>query len=263
MKFLMVDRVAQQRHKRLLTSPAHDEAVARCEYLVEQRRLCGIVVGPSGSGKSDILAIVGQFAERNPECQVASLDLTGCDSQGVFLQLVDEFGLSDRVSAGENPWHALFDYLRGIQECQRSVVILVDHLDRAERSAWGAIERLLSTCTGQRSVTMLCSACDPLENDLRTLLNRFGDLRIELQSLSQEETNDYLQGAQQDGADATFESDAVELVSKITGGQPREIERLAQVAVLARQLDGRKSVDRPMVSAAAREIPSLIGESLK
>ncbi len=39
-------------------SPGHEEALARLIFLIEQRRRCGVLSGPAGSGKSLVLELL-------------------------------------------------------------------------------------------------------------------------------------------------------------------------------------------------------------
>ena len=48
----------------LILTPPHEEAMARLEYLIEQRRRFGLLRGPAGTGKSLVLKEAAREAKR-------------------------------------------------------------------------------------------------------------------------------------------------------------------------------------------------------
>ncbi|MEZ6056790.1 MAG: hypothetical protein R3C01_08795 [Planctomycetaceae bacterium] len=243
---------------RLLTSTLHEEAVARCEYLVEQRRLCGVVVGPEGSGKSDILRMILSGPFVGPLTPAVLLDLTGLDGSDMLRRIAIDLGLSDRLAHGDAPWEAVNDAISGLRECGGSLVLLLDHLERVSHSALMVVERLLSEAAVHRSATVLCTVAAPLTPSLNSFLRRYGELKIEVAPLNVQQTGRYLEDALRSGGrrNPVFEIDAVSLIQELTGGRPRDIERLTRLALLAGQVEGATVIDQKTVAAAARELPS-------
>jgi len=57
-------------------SPGHEEALARLMYVVDQRRRCGVLLGPAGTGKSLLLTVLLAETRRLPR-EVVLVDLLG------------------------------------------------------------------------------------------------------------------------------------------------------------------------------------------
>jgi type II secretory pathway predicted ATPase ExeA len=62
-------------------SPTHDEALARLQFLVHDRRRLGLLIGPSGSGKSLLLEVFADQLRRSAQ-PVAKLSLLGVGPAG-------------------------------------------------------------------------------------------------------------------------------------------------------------------------------------
>ena len=74
-------------------SPTHEEALARLHFLVDQQRRLGLLVGPSGSGKSLLLEVFAEQLRRHAR-PVAKLSLLGVEPAEMLWLLAAEWGLS-------------------------------------------------------------------------------------------------------------------------------------------------------------------------
>src|SRR5258708_4541956 len=74
-------------------SAGHEEALARLMFLVEQHRRCGVLSGPSGTGKSLALEVLRREALRTG-AEVALVDLRGCGGREMLWEVLATLGLS-------------------------------------------------------------------------------------------------------------------------------------------------------------------------
>ena len=122
--------------------PPQEEALARLEWLVEQRGRCGLVVGAEGMGKSHLLAVAARrFAGLGAE--VAVLSLGGLPAGEWLALLLDRLPLDGRSRAEPlRDWQKLENRLRENALMERTTVLVFDDLDRGPTDALEGIARL-------------------------------------------------------------------------------------------------------------------------
>lgn len=238
-------------------STGRTEALARLFYLVEERRACGLLAGPSGGGKSLLLAVLATQVKRTQR-QRALVDLTGLTGEEFLWELAASLHLAP--AEGDSPfrlWRTVCDWLRSGSVSRAQTVLIFDHVDRAGRGCAELIERLLHLDSGpERWLTTILAAADgPLPRSCRRLLP-FADLRIELPALDRLETAEYIRdllgraGARRE----IFEERGVEAVYLRADGAVRAINRLCDLSLLAAMAEQRDTVPAEVVERAANEL---------
>src|SRR5260370_40516061 len=74
-------------------SPTHEEALARLQFLVEERQRLGLLLGETGTGKSMLLEVFARNLRRNGS-QVANISLAGADLREFLWLIAAELGLN-------------------------------------------------------------------------------------------------------------------------------------------------------------------------
>ena len=242
----------------LIETPPHEEASARLSYLVERRRRFGLMLGPAGTGKSVVLSAAAREAKRLGR-EVASLDLFGIDSHDLLRQLAIalRLGPTERWSH-VTLWRAVTDHWHALHSARLPSVLLLDHLDRAEADCIGLIERCLHLdVTNDGCLTVLAAAREDGGGLLLSELVEHSDLRIELPCLDRQASATFVRelliksGCHRD----TFDRDALETLFDLSGGVPREIVRLCQLAGTAAERDGLDHIDSVVLLDVASELP--------
>ena len=239
--------------RRFFQSPAHEEALARLEYVVDSRQPLGVLTGPPGTGKSLLLRIVQKRIRRTCR-ETALIDVCGLDADELVYRLTAALHLpAGRTDLPAPLWQSLRDELLGRSVAQVRTVILLDHFDRSVGCCLGVLERLLALDEDRRCCTVLTAmrGLEPVDAPVWTHAN----LRIEIGPLSRQETALYVsQSLRQAGAGRTiFEPDALEAVYRLTDGVPRAINRLCDLALLAAMCDRRTTIDAAVVEAVAEQ----------
>ncbi len=239
-------------------SPSHEEALARLYFLIEQQRQCGILTGPAGTGKSALLALLAKQLRRSQR-QSVLLDICGISGDELIWQLADALHLVPAATA--RPfllWRSVRDYLHGLSRSEQQIVLMFDHFDRSEADCAVALEQLLHLGDGADGGCTLLIAADQtaITRSLTPLLS-LADLRIELSPLDRHETAYYVyESLKQAGASSElFEPQALDAVFAMTGGIPREINRLCELSLLAGMADKRTTIDADTVREAADNMP--------
>lgn len=242
----------------LIETPPHEEALARLGYLVEQRRRFGLMLGPAGTGKSLVLRAAANEAKRLGH-EVVLLDLFGIDSHDLLwkLAIALRLGPSERWSHSAL-WRAVTDHWHALHSARLASVLLLDHLERAETDCLNLIERLLHLdVANDGGLTVLAAARDELDGLLLSELTEHSDLRIELPCLDRNETATFVRELlfKARRPRDTFHRDAIETLFDLSGGSPREIVRLCQLAWAAAERDESDGIDSVMLLDVASELP--------
>lgn len=237
----------------LAASPVHAEALARLEFLVEQHSRLGLLLGPAGSGKSLVLAESARRIARTGAA-LACVPAAAAEER----QLLDALAIGWNVQeTGDNcstHWRAVLDRLEELRLESIPAVALLDDLDRAGAAAIAIVERLMSL--SDVPLTLIAAARPATANRLGGRLLEQADLRIDLSPWTEDETRDYLQtslieaGRQQ----AVFNPAAIRRLFELSGGAPRRVNQLAQLALLAGAGQQLVQVDADTLDAVQEEL---------
>ena len=145
--------------ERFFASQQHDEAMARMLFLVEESRRCGIIVGPSGTGKTYLLKLLQQRSERLGRL-VVRCEATGIEGEEFIGQIaagcnaaVDPNATSARI------WSGLRSRFAALSVIRQPLIILIDHFDQVEFRCQQAVWRLnqLADAVGLKLTVVLAT----------------------------------------------------------------------------------------------------------
>lgn len=238
-------------------APPLTEAIARIEYLVDQRRRVGVLLGAQGLGKSTTLSVARCRLVRRG-VQVAQVDALGNSPRELLWQICAQLGAAPR---GEEDvprlWRRLEDRLSENRWQKVATVLLVDDAGQAGHDSLQQLARLarLETHGPGKWTIVLAAESSQLERWPDTLLFAV-DLRIDLDAWSENDTIDYVQNAlvHAGGIAPVFTDEALVKLHDLTQGNPRFIARLADFSLLAGAGAGVEQVDSDAVMAAFDEI---------
>ena len=236
-------------------SEVHEEALARMLYLVEDRNRCGLLTGSAGTGKSTVMIRLHQQLRRSG-WKSSRIDLAGIDHTVLLHRLSAELGANPASDADPHElWDQLELILAAAARVQQPWVLLFDHADRLRPGALSLLEQLLHT-PHSNGLVMLFASRNEGRTPLRQTLSEHTSLRIELPSLSVEETQWYVEHGMEHGVPSPLEftRDAMQLLSQITGGVPRQINRLCRAVMLAANAERRTDIDSELVLSIAEEL---------
>jgi len=238
-------------------SPGHEEALARLLFLVEHRRRCGVISGGEGTGKSLILELVRHESARTGT-QTALVDLVGRTSPELLWETLAAVGLWPGCEdAPHRLWRRLHERIAAQIEGGQRLVLIFDHLERAQADCISAIERIQQlSAGGEAGLTLLLGIRAQRSPEAWRLLREMSDLRIELPPFDREQTRQYVESLlSRAGAEHPFfDESAFDRLFDETHGVPREINRLCELSMLAGMAERANSIDDPIVAAAAEEL---------
>jgi general secretion pathway protein A len=234
--------------------PVCAEALARLDFLVENRSQFGLLVGPAGSGKSLVLA---EFARRQRAAgtAIASLTVAGVSAREVLLELATAWGAAPHESDDVSRlWRLATDRLAELRLEQVPAALAVDDLDGATSEVLGLVQRLVGVADVE--LTIVAAARDEGIARLGKRLLDKAELRMELSLWTFDETRDYLKaslsaaGRQQ----PAFAEPAVQRLFELSGGAPRRLGQLAQLALVAGAGQKLNEIDEQTVQAVHEEL---------
>jgi type II secretory pathway predicted ATPase ExeA len=235
----------------LAQSPVHAEALARLEFLKDGRLPLGLLIGPAGSGKSTVLAEFAQQARRSG----ALAAIVPCSGDETFVLARIATGLyAEAVGDSIRLWRQVVDRMEELKLEGMSAVLLFDDLDRASAAIVAHVERLLSI--PDAPLTVVVSAREGTAGRLGSGLLDQTALRIDLAPWTEGETCAYLDTsvAKAGRAQPAFDHEAVRRLFELSGGAPRRVNQLAQLALVAGAAQKLARVDAATVEAVEEEL---------
>ncbi|OHB70191.1 MAG: hypothetical protein A2V70_08865 [Planctomycetes bacterium RBG_13_63_9] len=243
--------------QRFHQSPTHEEALARLHFLVEQRRRLGLLMGPSGSGKSLLLEVfAGQFRSRG--CPVAKLSLLGIHPAEMLGLLAAGWGLNlDPCESVATLWRSVTDRLIEYRYQQLDVIVLLDDADQADANVLAQVTRLAQYDPSPESrLTMVLAGHRERMHRLGASLLELAELRIDVEPWEQSDTEDFLNRslAHAGCQSPVFADSAVSRLHELAHGIPRRVSQLADLALLAGAGANLDQIDADTVESVCREL---------
>jgi type II secretory pathway predicted ATPase ExeA len=238
-------------------SPTHEEALARLHFLVENRRRVGVLLGDAGSGKTLLLS---RFVEE--------IRSQGADAALVAAYRLGEGDLLRAFASGlaltprhDEPhhlmWARLTDHLVERRYQRNPAVLILDDADTALDQALSAVVRLLQTDSMEDpQLTFVLSIQSQNVARLGRRLLELIDLRIELEPWTVEETGKFVEEtiAKAGQQRPLFEAEAVQRLQQLSGGRPRRVGQIADLALVAAAGLERSSIDAATIETVHREL---------
>jgi general secretion pathway protein A len=216
--------------------PAQEEALARLHFLVDQERTLGLLLGAPGSGKSLLLEVFArELGVVNR--QTALVSLVGTSRHELLGILAGKLGIENAASLRDFALcRAIEDHLLANRYQQISTILLLDDADEAGPDALDEIARLaqLNQATDAR-LTIVGAARPSDVHKLGPRILELSELRVDLEGFDADDTAAYLKKALAAAGRSTpiFTEAAVRRLHALTGGLPRRVKQLADLALLA------------------------------
>jgi general secretion pathway protein A len=238
-------------------SPTHEEALARLGFLTDNHRRLGLLMGPSGSGKSMLLAA---FAEqlRSRGLMVVYISLLGVDPVEMLFLLATGLNLNlDPCSSRTALWRAITDRLLEFYYQKLGVVVLLDDADRADNDVLAQVARLARfDCSNKARLTLILSGRQEKICHLGDQLLELAELRIELEPWDGSVTANFLKTSLDKAGckSPVFSDSAVDRLNELAHGIPRRAVQLADLSLLAGAGANLQQIDAEVVESVYHEL---------
>jgi type II secretory pathway predicted ATPase ExeA len=238
-------------------SPTHDEALARLQFLVDERRRLGLLMGPPGSGKSLVLEVfAAQLGRRG--LPVAKVNLLGIEPAELLWLLATQFGLNPgRSDSTAGLWRKVTDRLLEHRYQQLSTAILLDDADQASPQVLVQLVRLADhDPSPEAKLTLVLAGQQQRMGRLGDALLGRAELRVDLDPWEESDTEGYLKTSLRQAGCQTpvFAEPAVARLHELSHGIPRRVRQLADLALVAGAGRDLAEVDADVVESVWQEL---------
>lgn len=245
----------------LFASASQEEALARLHFLVENGHRLGLVSGGAGWGKTLLFEAFARQV-RTEGVQVISVPLADVSQQEFLWELAAALGTNPPVSAAPFAlWRRVLDRLDQIAALDQPLVWLGDDAHAATDEVLKLLNRLVRRSgAAPLRLTLVLSIRAGQQAILGRAMTDLIDLHVELEPWTAEEVSHYLREAlaREGAADSPFAAEAAQRIHALSGGVPRKVNRMAELALLAGaglQLD---ELDGEAIEAVYEELDPML-----
>ncbi len=237
-----------------------EEAIARIEFLISNRRQVGSVLGQSGVGKSALLTHIANnppITAEVPSVQVVRTSLFGMREGDLLGELAMRLCGCRYSTDVRVVWQSLRDYFRAAEPEGIHTVLLVDDTETASASGEADLIRLLSA---PFPLTVVFAVDSQLGSAVsRTLYDRC-ELQIELPGWDYTQTAEFLGWTTQrlGRNEPIFTDTAVTRIQELSQGVARRIIQIADLALVAGAVQQAQYIDHDCIDQVAFELPKSV-----
>ena len=235
-----------------------EEAMARLEFLADQRKKLGVILGPSGVGKSTLLEYFS--ARRNahvPREQVVLVDMSCANEENIAFRVSAALGLTYQGNSN-TCWTEVQDYLFSRTSIGHRTILLLDNFVELQDQVVSAVSRLW--CSKAHWSTVISVDDEAIVNLPRWLLEQC-DLKIELPPWDLGQTADYFEFAilREGGREDLFDAQSITRIQELSDGIPRRIVQIAGLALVAGAVRKCQRITADLVEQVCEEFTVSVG----
>ena len=232
----------------LYMSKGHTAALTLLRYSIMSRQAFSVVTGEVGSGKTTLVNQV--LGEMDEDTTVGLISFTHQDSSELGEWVMMAFGLEYRNKTKAELYDEFISFLIREYAQGRRVILIIDEAQNMQASGLENVRMLSNVNASKEYLLHLILVGQP---ELRTLLQR-EDLRqltqrvsaaYHLNPLSAREVREYIDFRlrKAGGSEKTFSPKAKLMIAEASGGIPRLINTICDLALVYGFSAGRKVID--------------------
>ncbi|QGJ71153.1 AAA domain-containing protein [Planctomycetales bacterium 10988] len=237
--------------------PVQEEILARLQFLIEHRHPSGVLVGSAGSGKSLLLQVLSKRLTADGR-EHLNINLRGCDRHEICWQLA--VGLKTQPSPNDSPyrlWRRVYDRLQQLRTLERDLLLIVDDAGEGCPDGIEVLTHLLALNRWPESRVSIILGCRPEQlSHLGPRLLQEAELRVEIEPLTELEVGEFLNAslAHAGCRDPLFSNGAINRLHVLSGGNPRRLNHLAELALIAAASQKIGCVDMQTVEGVHQQL---------
>lgn len=247
-------------------SESHQATLLKLHYLVEHRKGAGLIVGGGGYGKSLLLQVLGKELG-DSHCPLIPILFPQMSAAELLAYIADELGVpadTERDATSlDRIVHRIQIGLNSYNERGQHPVIAIEEAHLIDDPLVFQALRLLLNFQPRKggAFTLILAGQRDLLSRIRRLpqLEERMTVKCVLRPLSYEETLGYItHRLKVAGVDQSpFDASAFDTLFELSGGIPRRINRLCDLALLVGYADGSSSISAAQIEAVSEELTAV------
>jgi len=237
-----------------------EEALARCEFLVAQEKRLGLLIGPSGVGKTIFLNhFIRTRNHQNHRENLAAIDFRCADGASAPRRILNGVAPQQEVpTSAQDCWSKINDHLFAEAAIGHRTVLLLDNLQDANDEVYQVLSQLWSVPIPWSMIISLDD--ESIVNLPRWILDQC-ELKIDLPEWDLGQTADYFDFAiqQAGGDDSIFNGQAITRIQELSEGMPRKIAQISELALVAGAVRKSDRVTSELVDQVCDEFTVSVG----
>ena len=239
----------------------HTAALNKLRYALEESFPLALLSGPAGVGKTHLLSVLKKKLSRRagpwvtlPTCLPAETELLAW-----IADLLTEQPVGIQPTDISNSFRRISQRLTELQQLDLNAVLVLEsaHL-LVHRGGLEAVRQLADLQSGKPVLTIVLSGDEWFANALTdhpALEQRCG-VKASLPPLTLQQTSDYLRGQLAFAAvqRELFDASAVAAIYELSGGIPRLINRLADLALLIGYAENAQQLNAQHIQGVHEEL---------
>ncbi|MBI5882391.1 MAG: AAA family ATPase [Elusimicrobia bacterium] len=241
-------------------SERHNEALSRLQYIVRERKACGVLTGVYGCGKTLILQALRKSTE-SEGCRYSVVNNPRLDDLGMLRFILR--GLVGREVPADKAdvLMAMQTYIENVALDGKHTVIAIDEAHAiSSPDVFEELRLLLNFQTESRFLVTLLLVGQPelapkVESNKQ--LNQRVNLHFHIDAFSEEDTARYIKHRLEisgDGNEEIFTPEAVDLLHRHSGGIPRWLNHFCHMSLLAGYTKNARRITPEIAEEAVQSV---------
>ncbi|MFA6318299.1 MAG: AAA family ATPase [Elusimicrobiota bacterium] len=246
--------------KYFYASDKHQEALSRLQYIVRERKACGVLSGVYGCGKTLILYSLRKSLEAEG-CKFTVVNNPRLDDLGMLRLILRGLSGVEVPSDKADVLMSLQSHIEGVAQDGKHTVVAIDEAHAiVSNDVFEELRLLLNFQTDVRClVTLLLVGQPELQPRIESnkQLNQRVNLHFHIDAFNAKDTAEYIRhrletaGARPDGI---FSPEAVELLHRHSGGIPRWLNHFCHMSLLAAYTKGVRNITPEIAEEAVQSV---------
>lgn len=245
--------------KFLYLSKAHSRAITFMEYAIINRDGFAVITGEIGSGKTTLISKL--LTGLDKDTVIARIYHTHVDVIEFMQSLLEEFGVKDYGDTKVALLNQINNHLIDAYSKNKKIILIVDEAQNLSEKLLEEIRLLTDLETNNEKLLNLILVGQPELNEtldqprLEQLTQRVR-FRFHIGPLTEDEMSEYIRHRLSVAGNNTevFDEKVMPLLYKYTGGIPRLINSLCDVALICGYAEEVEKVDDKIIKIAIKEL---------